>query len=33
MFDTKLQSKWVDLYIKLLKQRLVGGGDVLEYIS
>jgi hypothetical protein len=33
MFDTQPESKWVDLHTKLLKQRLVEGGDVLEYIS
>jgi len=33
MFDTQPKSKRVDLHSKLLKQRLVEGGDVLEYIS
>ena len=33
MFDTQPESKRVDLHSKLLKQRLVEGGDVLAYIS
>jgi hypothetical protein len=33
MFDTQLESKWVDLHTKLLKQILPKGGDVMDYTS
>jgi hypothetical protein len=33
MFDTQLESKRLDLHTKLLKQILVEGGDVTDYIS
>eukprot|EP00253_Pinus_taeda_P004274 PITA_04274 len=33
LFDTQLESKKVDLQLKLLQQKLTEGGDVLEYIS
>jgi hypothetical protein len=33
MLDTQPESKWVDIQMKLLKQRLPKGGYVLEYIS
>jgi len=32
-FDTQLESKKVDLQLKLLQQKLTEGGHVLEYIS
>jgi hypothetical protein len=33
LFDTRLESKKVDLQLKLLQQKLIEGGDVHEYIS
>jgi hypothetical protein len=33
LFDTHLESKKVDLQLKLLQQKLTEGGDVHEYIS
>jgi hypothetical protein len=33
MFDTQQESKHIDINKNLIKQRLVEGGDVLEYIS
>jgi hypothetical protein len=33
LFDTQPEIKRVDLQLKLLQQKLIDGGDVLEYIS
>jgi hypothetical protein len=33
LFDSQTKAKRVDLQLKLLQQKLVVGGDVMEYIS
>jgi hypothetical protein len=33
LFDSQTEAKRVDLQLKLLQQKLVVGGDVMEYIS